>query len=632
MSSLFQPTEVQNHVSRNGFDLSRKVSFTSKAGELLPVWWTSLIPGDKARVDVNHFCRTQPMNSAAFTRINQYYDFYFVPVRLLWRFAPQFFTDMKDNVQVATAPNIKTALKDTIPYLPSSAITSALCTSGLEKAKDYVGMPRQWQMIKLLNYLGYKAFRPSLFADRTGNSHKCPATQPFNLNVFPILAYQKICQDYFRNTQWQDSNPLLYNVDYSTGGELDSAPWMPDETLPDETTPLDMQYCDYKKDYFTGVIPNSQYGAVSTVSTADENEKLFSMIKQPNGINFSGPNAFYSDAAFVSQVRNVKASGQSGNYVQVTAPPSGSESGGATLRPHMDSSTVTRLMSELNTHYNNAVNSFSVLALRKAEALQKLREIQLSNEQDYPSQIRAIWNVNVSNAFSQKCQYLGGVSGNIDINPVVNNNLSDPVTTENPQGSTYIQGTGTSLMKKEISFEAHEHGYLFCIYHALPMVEYDLPNYPFEATRLHLDDFANPLFDKVGYEPQFSSDVSGIFSVGATSMQTLRGYMPRYMKYKTDYDTVLGGFSDVCGGSLQNWCTPLLPDIGYDLTNPAAQIKWTSFKCSPSILDPVFGVKAVPVNGTDGNPGYVCDTDQFLNTAFFDVKMIRNLDRDGMPY
>ena len=37
------------------------------------------------------------------------------------------------------------------------------------------------------------------------------------VNIFPILTYQKIYQDFFRWSQWEKSNPSSYNVDYFDG-------------------------------------------------------------------------------------------------------------------------------------------------------------------------------------------------------------------------------------------------------------------------------------------------------------------------------------------------------------------------------------------------------------------------------
>ena len=37
------------------------------------------------------------------------------------------------------------------------------------------------------------------------------------VNIFPLLAYQKIYQDFFRWSQWENANPSSYNVDYFSG-------------------------------------------------------------------------------------------------------------------------------------------------------------------------------------------------------------------------------------------------------------------------------------------------------------------------------------------------------------------------------------------------------------------------------
>ena len=54
-----------------------------------------------------------------------------------------------------------------------------------------------------------------------------------------------------------------------------------------------------------------------------------------------------------------------------------------------------------------------------------------------------------------------------------------------------------------------------------------------------------------------------------------------------------------------------------------AQFSWENFKINPSILDSVMAVD-VTSNSVD--------YDQFLIQSFFDVKVARNLDRNGLPY
>ena len=96
MSNVMSLKSFQNNVKRNGFDLSYKNAFTAKAGELLPVSVIECIPGDKFKISSKSFTRTQPLNSAAFVRMREYYDVFFVPYRLLWNRYPTFFTNMKD--------------------------------------------------------------------------------------------------------------------------------------------------------------------------------------------------------------------------------------------------------------------------------------------------------------------------------------------------------------------------------------------------------------------------------------------------------------------------------------------------------------------------------------------------------
>ena len=94
------PIKLSNKVSRNVFDISRRTSFTQKLGELLPVFMTEAIPGDKFQIDLDSFTRTTPLNAPIFSRIREYYDVFFVPYRLLWRdFLLQLF-DSHDDLHV----------------------------------------------------------------------------------------------------------------------------------------------------------------------------------------------------------------------------------------------------------------------------------------------------------------------------------------------------------------------------------------------------------------------------------------------------------------------------------------------------------------------------------------------------
>ena len=84
MSDIMKMKNLKNKVHRDGFDLSRRVGFTSKVGELNVVDFVPCIPGDKHVFDLNSFTRTQPLQTATLGRLREYYDVFFVPYRLLW--------------------------------------------------------------------------------------------------------------------------------------------------------------------------------------------------------------------------------------------------------------------------------------------------------------------------------------------------------------------------------------------------------------------------------------------------------------------------------------------------------------------------------------------------------------------
>ena len=94
----------------------------------------------------------------------------------------------------------------------------------------------------------------------------------FNLavNLFPLAAYQKIYQDFFRWSQWESADPTSYNFDWYAGsGNIfgsglsstipsSNAYWKRDNMF-------SLRYCNWNKDLFMGMLPNSQFGDVAVV-------------------------------------------------------------------------------------------------------------------------------------------------------------------------------------------------------------------------------------------------------------------------------------------------------------------------------------------------------------------------------
>ena len=66
--------------------------------------------------------------------------------------------------------------------------------------------------------------------------------------------------------------------------------------------------------------------------------------------------------------------------------------------------------SVLRVNLSELQSQFTVLSLRQAEALQRWKEISQSGDSDYREQIRKHFGVNLSQALSNMCTYIGGIS------------------------------------------------------------------------------------------------------------------------------------------------------------------------------------------------------------------------------
>ena len=86
-SVLQKPLSIA-HPDRNAFDVGYSNKFTSSLGMLLPCYVRECNPNEHYRINPRMFCRSMPMNSAAFIQCTQNVEFYFVPYRLLWSSFP----------------------------------------------------------------------------------------------------------------------------------------------------------------------------------------------------------------------------------------------------------------------------------------------------------------------------------------------------------------------------------------------------------------------------------------------------------------------------------------------------------------------------------------------------------------
>lgn len=561
-------------VHRSSFDLSSKKLFTAKVGEILPVYWQIAIPGTKYRISSDWFTRTVPVNTAAYTRIKEYYDFYAVPLRLISRALPQAFTQMTDYMTSAASNTANTEMLTSVPNTTLNLISLGLQTINGKDVFDDAGLPYVYGASKILDMLGYGSFLASSNAAKAAITKAYLGIQSLEdalnplvysvsqtVNLLPLLTYQKIYYDAFSNSQWEKHLAYAYNVDYWDGkSQLNLAPEM-----------LQLRYANYPKDYFMGMLPNSQYGSVAvlpgTYNVAGASNSIVS-VGNPNVdyiINPASSDTVVSSGTFSSQ-----------RAVQVNS-------------------------------------DLSALSIRATEYLQRWKEVVQFSSKDYSDQMAAQFGIKAPEYMGNHCHYIGGWSNVININEVLNTNLES----DNSQAVIAGKGVG-SQSGHTLTYDCGaEHQVIMCVYHAVPLVDWNLTGQNPQLTVTAISDFPQPAFDQLGMQavPALNLQNSRSRTVSAPL-----GYNLRYWQWKSNIDTVHAGFRS--GMAYQSWCAPI---DGWSVLTSSGSWMYKSMKVRPQQLNSIFEPQ---VSGANCSVAY----DQLLCNVNFQVYAVQNLDRNGLPY
>jgi hypothetical protein len=570
-------------VHRSSFDLSSKKLFTAKVGEILPCYWQIAIPGNKYRISSDWFTRTVPVNTAAYTRIKEYYDFYAVPLRLISRALPQAFTQMTDYMTSAASNTANTEMLTSVPNTTLNLLSLSLQTINGKDVLDDAGLPYVYGASKILDMLGYGSFLASsntakaaitsayLGKSYSGTDAITDASNPLvysvsqTVNLLPLFAYQKIYYDFFSESQWEKHLAYAYNVDYWDGkSQLNLAPEM-----------LQLRYANYPKDYFMGVLPKSQYGSVAILpSTLDDTRSSNTLLLSNS--SSSSYSYFNNPAGGTSIVAS--SSNSSGNV-----------RGGV-------------LNSDL-----------SALSIRATEYLQRWKEVVQFSSKDYSDQMAAQFGIKAPEYMGNHAHYIGGWSNVININEVLNTNL------ESDHSQAVIAGKGVgSNSGHMLTYDCGaEHQVIMCVYHAVPMVDWNLTGQNPQLTVTAITDFPQPAFDQLGMQPVPALNLQN--NPSRTVSKTL-GYNLRYWQWKSNIDTVHAAFRS--GMAYQSWSAPI---DGWDVLTSSGAWSYQSMKVRPQQLNSIFEPQ---VSGQNCSVAY----DQLLCNVNFQVYAVQNLDRNGLPY
>lgn len=680
-------------VHRSTFDLSRRNLFTSKIGELLPVFCEEVIPGDDFKVNMQHFSRSMPVQTAAFTRLRENVQFFFVPyTSLYYRFREcmQNMTKGQNGQNIsrsASSPLDNKDLTTELPYILMRDIYQYLAVllnysddndkKISEDARfNQEDVLRISDSAKLLMSLGYGNFTElskitavrntdgtyslqldgkilgtadlqTLYNDIVNYANQ----QKTAVSPFRLLAYHRVANDYYRYMQWQPWRSYSCNVDYLNGTTADifgSAPTDSTQRLAWFKSLIgafrnifDMEYSNLPLDYFNGAIPNQQFGDESVVSL---NGSTGSSVSVLSSIDFAkeqavsnGSMTFYDVALHVDKNMSSGShpltleSGNS-NYGSI-----GTSDGASLTSLHgvLDESIVTDVLKSATPHSvdvpQGSSAELSIIALRKATALQRYKEIQNCHDADFVDQIKAHFGVTPADN-GEKSVFLGGYSSVFDINPQVNQNLTGD-NVANIQAAPTAQGNGS------FHFKARDYGVIIGLYRITPQLDYAQLGLDRRLLMTDAADYPIPELDSIGMQETlpseiFTTDIGSLFSdsTGLLMLDSMVkggiGYTPRYSEWKIAHDSYQGAYLS----TLKTWVTGQDVDALYNwfhyLGNDTLADKFASttpylLVCKPSLCRNIF----VNNNFFGG-----VDNDQFMIGAYISVTAKRNLSRYGLPY
>jgi hypothetical protein len=548
---------------------------------------------------------------------------FFVPYSQLWKYFNTQVLNMtssasgQDVSRIATSPFASEKVTTGMPYVPYSALHKYLYQMGqaakkkygssfLDKFKnsffDNNGEFRWAASSKLLQLLGYGRFDyQNMNFDAFRDDVVSGMTHLPNVSIFRLLAYQKICNDHYQFRQWQGYDASLCNVDYVTpSGSMDLSTQLAQVNFTsgknaDRLNFLDLRFSNLPLDYLNGVLPSAQFGSESVVSLGGSSRTLSDTNQWAN-----------SDGSEFTPGKTLLTSSAS------------------TTDPHLGTvawSSGVEGKKLYHTHKLSADSvSLSVLSLRQAYAAQKYKEIQLANDVDFASQIEAHFGVKPKHA-DDTCYFIGGSSSMIDINPIVNQNLSG-------DGQADYKASPIGNGSSKIKFTADTYGVVMGIYRCTPVLDYAHIGIDRTLCKTDASDFVIPEMDSIGMQQNYlfevqapSFDATKVAFTNDSNFVKSYGYAPRYSEYKTNYDKYNGDFCF----TLDSWVTGLPADMIDEICRhnlSSMQIAPELFNCRPSLCNSIF------VN----QKNYLVSDDKLYVGMVNMAYVTRNLSRYGLPY
>lgn len=472
--------------NRSGFDKSFFNALTTGVGTITPIVKQLMIPNSSASLRLKISAQLPPLATDAFLRTHLKVEAFFVPLRLcyggfeswfcgreVWDSANQLYTRAKLPRWTIMDPQ-----HDDIGILSSDAAEKAAF-------KKWYGAGG------LIDYFGIYVHDESAHIHSNAvrsfyDSNKQKSSYGVCFNIFPLIAYQLVYDEFYRNKLIESPLFSVPAARSSQGGALEkqdlTCPNLPYIACTDIVDVIASIGVDFSK------IPNAEAAWINDKllgPALDTNFRSLGGIRQRN----------YGDDYFTAATPNA----QEGNPVEVSV----------------------------------SSNKFTISALRLSNALQEFAEVNNYASPDYIQTLSARYGASLKYGVAQKPVLLGSADFPMYTSGVEQTAMqtSGSVSTNNPfesVGSRYgrAHAEGTDFVCK---FDADEPGYLIVNATLVPEAQYyqgnsrDMMLFNDEGS---LVDLPTGLLEHIGNDPISTLE---LYNRGGDNVF---GYVQRYLWHK----------------------------------------------------------------------------------------------------
>lgn len=461
--------------SHNTFDLSHNWISTFRMGLLVPFLTVETLPGDKFYLKSEVLMRFAPLYLPIMHQVNLSVDYFYIPNRILWPGVSQdsweFFVISEDSVDQ--------------PYVKVNNLDPA--------GNGFVST--------LMEYMGFP----------TNESAGLTATVVDFINCFPLSAYLKLWDEYYRNDQvegqrWfplqSGDNAAAFDAALPRNNNTYSGNWL----------------ClrrNWNRDYFTSCTPTPQIGNDVLIPLVNED-----FVSPISGSEYKGP------------YRWRKLSDDAGASGALAATAAGGDPG-------------RTLAGTENVYLDIMETAGTIRQLRFAVQLTEFLERAMRAGDRYRDHLKKFWDADPDPLMVDRPKWLGGKKGRVVVSEVMSNAQTESALAPGEIAAVIGQYAGQAIAQdsvRGIEYYCREHGFIIGIISVYPKSSY-FQGISKMWTRRNKYDYAWEQFALIGDQEVKNKEILFTFSGSAPALawnEETFGYNPRYSEYRYMNDIVAG--------------------------------------------------------------------------------------------